>query len=448
MNRTRQLNNCNIAKGSFVLYWMRRDMRITDNHALYFAQDIARKQNAHLVVVFTLAQNFLNATLRHYDFLFAGLKKLEQELLARKIPLCVLFGNPVSTLRNFIERHALCALVCDFSPLRPHRIWTDELCAKITVPVFEIDAHNIVPVWIASNKREFAARTIRPKINALLQHFLYDMPPDVSFYGNRTLPFEFENNWIFFGNNINCDRKISAITSIISGEDEAKITLTNFLEQKLEQYAKYHNDPNAECTSKLSPYLHFGQISAQRIALEVLASETNSASIETFIEQLIIRRELAENFCCFEKNYDTYAGFPAWAQETLEKHAHDTREYVYEYHDFECGKTHDALWNACQNYLIKTGALHGYVRMYWAKKLLEWTADPKDALTIANYLNDKYALDGRDANGYVGNAWCIGGLHDRPWFERNIFGTIRYMNYSGCVRKFDVPLFIEKSALL
>jgi deoxyribodipyrimidine photo-lyase len=194
----------------------------------------------------------------------------------------------------------------------------------------------------------------------------------------------------------------------------------------------------------LSPYLHFGQLSAQRVALEVMNAAVGEASREAFLEELIVRRELSDNFCFYNKDYDAPQGFPAWAQKTLSLHGKDKREHVYTLRQLEEGRTHDDLWNAAQLAMVKRGTMHGYLRMYWAKKILEWTRSPGVAMKIAIHLNDKYELDGRDPNGYAGIAWSIGGVHDRPWGERRIFGMVRYMNYNGCKKKFNVRAYVEK----
>ena len=161
---------------------------------------------------------------------------------------------------------------------------------------------------------------------------------------------------------------------------------------------------------------------------------------------MIIRRELSDNFCEYEKNYDYFEGFHHWAQKSLNEHRNDEREYIYTDEQFEEADTHDPLWNAAQNQMKTTGKMHGYMRMYWAKKILEWSPSPEIALQVAINLNDKYELDGRDPNGYTGIAWSIGGIHDRAWFERPVYGKIRYMNYNGCKSKFNVFKYIEMHA--
>ncbi len=221
--------------------------------------------------------------------------------------------------------------------------------------------------------------------------------------------------------------------------------LQQFLEHKLRSYDRFRNDPTIDGTSNLSPYLHFGQIAPQRVALEVgKLSGLYTDAVSSFLEELIVRRELADNFCLYNEEYDSMKAFPRWARETLEKHLDDKRTHIYELCDLENAQTHDELWNAAQLQMVKTGKMHGYMRMYWAKKILEWTETPQRALEYSIYLNDKYELDGRDPNGYAGIAWAIGGVHDRPWIERDVFGKIRYMSYEGCKKKFDVKEYVSK----
>jgi deoxyribodipyrimidine photo-lyase len=213
----------------------------------------------------------------------------------------------------------------------------------------------------------------------------------------------------------------------------------------LQEYDEKRNDPTENSVSNLSPYLHFGQISAQRVALEVKKSQAKSEKKDSFLEELVVRRELSDNYCFYNEKYDQFEGFHPWAQKTLNEHRGDKREYLYSSEEFEEAKTHDDLWNAAQMEMVLRGKMHGYMRMYWAKKILEWTESPESALEIAIYLNDKYELDGRDSNGYTGIAWSVGGVHDRAWNERPVFGKIRYMSYNGCKRKFDIQSYIQKN---
>jgi deoxyribodipyrimidine photo-lyase len=220
--------------------------------------------------------------------------------------------------------------------------------------------------------------------------------------------------------------------------------MRHFIGKKLNDYPAASRDPARDGLSNLSPYLHFGQIAAQRVALEVKASGATPDAQDGFLEELIVRRELADNFCLHNAHYDAPAGFPAWATRTLSEHTHDPRPYLYGRDRLEAADTHDDLWNAAQSQMVTTGKMHGYLRMYWAKKILEWTTSPAEALETVIGLNDRYELDGRDPNGYAGAAWSIGGTHDRAWGERPVFGKIRYMNYNGCKSKFDVAAYIRR----
>ncbi len=251
-------------------------------------------------------------------------------------------------------------------------------------------------------------------------------------------------NWNKVEENLKINFNVRETDWIIPGEEAAADTLKYFIENKFYKYAGDRNDPVKDAQSNLSPYFHFGMLAPQRAALVVENLTKNSESKEAFLEELIIRRELSDNYCYYNSNYDSFDGFRVWAKATLNSHRKDEREYIYWKEEFEEAETHDPLWNASQMELINTGKMHGYMRMYWAKKILEWSKSPEEALTCAIYLNDKYELDGRDPNGYTGCAWSIGGVHDRAWFERPIFGKIRFMNFNGAKRKFDVDAYIRK----
>jgi deoxyribodipyrimidine photo-lyase len=229
----------------------------------------------------------------------------------------------------------------------------------------------------------------------------------------------------------------------IGGGSEASKRLADFSKNKLSAYPELRNDPIIDFLSNLSPYLHFGQISPVQVALEVLSADATDAAKEAYLEELIVRRELAINYAHFSQNYDSFEGLPDWSKLTLEKHKTDSRQYLYTVEELERGETHDPYWNAAQNQMRITGKMHSYMRMYWGKKILEWTKTPQDAFKTCLYLNDKYELDGRDANGFTGVAWCF-GKHDRPWKERPVFGTVRFMNANGLRRKFDADKYVEK----
>ncbi len=429
-----------------VIYWMSRDQRVHDNWALVFAQKFAVEKKISLIVVFNLVPDFLEATIRQYGFMLKGLQEVETELNKYNIPFFLLSGNTETEIPKFLKKNNASILVTDFDPLRIKRIWKRDVAKKIEIPFYEVDAHNIVPCLVVSNKTEFAAYTIRPKIHRLLPEFLDEFPSIKKMEKTKSLTLD-KIDWKRVTSSLKINSEVKEVDWIKAGESAATFSLKNFLENRFERYAEDRNDPNKKALSNLSPYLHFGQISAQRIALTVQQLYQNNPSANTFLEELIVRRELSDNFCYFNSKYDSFDGFHNWAKETLNKHRKDKREFIYSFEEFEQAKTHEDLWNAAQSELLVTGKMHGYMRMYWAKKILEWSKSPEEALNIAIYLNDKYELDGRDPNGYVGCAWSIGGVHDRAWAERPVFGKIRFMNRNGATRKFDVKEYILRNKI-
>ncbi|EAT59892.1 deoxyribodipyrimidine photo-lyase [Chlorobium ferrooxidans] len=434
------LNNCRDASGP-VIYWMSRDQRVRHNWALLFARKKAEQLQQPLKVVFTLAPSFLNAPLRHYDFMLKGLHEVERALRRLNIPFYLVQGEPEIELPRFAREMKAGAVVTDFSPLKISREWKRRVGAHLPLPLYEVDAHNIVPCRIASAKQEYAARTFRPKIKSLLGELLTGFP--------QLEPLEATTeshpvDWSSISCSLKADHRVAPVEWLKPGEEAAANCLDTFLEKRLSSYAELRNDPNSGVLSNLSPYLHFGQISAQYIALRVSESRMPDESRSAFLEELIVRRELSDNYCFYNDRYDSFDGSPTWAKESLMNHRNDHREYLYTADEFATAKTHDRLWNAAQLELVTTGKIHGYMRMYWAKKILEWSESAEQAFETAMALNDRYALDGRDPNGYAGVAWSIGGVHDRPWFERPVYGKIRYMNASGCARKFDVARYIAR----
>jgi deoxyribodipyrimidine photo-lyase len=420
---------------------MSRDQRVNDNWSLLFAQELATIQKVPLAVVFCLVPQFLGATTRQYGFMLKGLQYVEQDLSNKDVPFFLLTGFPGQEIPKFIRKYRASALIADFDPLRIKREWADSLAEKVEVSFYEADAHNIVPCRTASPKQEYGAYTFRPKINRLLPEFLEEFPPlkkhPFSWKGDIVKP-----DWETSLSSLRVSN-VPEVKWISPGEKAASKVFKDFLERKLSSYDKKSNDPTQDGQANLSPYLHFGQISAQRIALDILKANVDKHSREAFLEELIVRRELSDNFCFYNPNYDNFNGFPEWAKKTLNEHRKDKRNYIYTIEQLEYGQTHDDLWNAAQMEMVRRGKMHGYMRMYWAKKVFEWTESPERAMELAIYLNDKYELDGRDPNGYTGIAWSIGGVHDRAWNERPIFGKIRFMSYNGCKAKFNVKKYIE-----
>ena len=418
-----------------VIYWMRRDQRTADNWALIIAQGIAIQRRVPLCVVFNLIPEYLGAGRKQYNFMIRGLRETANRLKSRNIYFELLQGQPEETLFEFSDSTDGSLLITDFDPLRIKSDWLKNVGRFLKIPIFEVDAHNIIPCWKTSSELEYSVQTIRPKIKNSLDEYLCEFPEI------RRHPFKVEKRerWVDWEELISFDSY-----RCLPGEEEAMQVLASFIGSKLKGYSANRNDPAAGMVSDLSPYFHFGQLSAQRAALAVIKSGAPEEDKEAFLEELIVRRELADNWCYYNSLYDNFEGFPEWSKKTLNDHRNDKREYLYTVSQWENAETHDRLWNAAQNEMVKTGKMHGYMRMYWAKKILEWSESPEEALDTAIYLNDKYSLDGRDPNGYTGIAWAIGGVHDRAWRERPVFGKIRYMNENGCKRKFDTNSYIER----
>lgn len=439
--RVQLRNTCEAGTGP-VVYVMAREQRVYDNWALLYAQEQAEKRQVPLIVLFALGPMFCSGTARHNAWMVASLKEVQKNLRQYNIPFAVEIGEWVKVIPAFVQTHQVGELVFDFNPLQPVRGWRDEVIKQVDYKVVEVDARNVVPVWEASDKAEFAAHTIRKKIHHKLGEFLTDIPQlqkqSVAYEGDiKTIDWSAVDSYRSFA------VEATIPTTFTPGEKAAQDMLRDFIEHRLQGYATKRNDPNEDGVSHLSPYLRWGNISAQRVVLEVKKIRNISGDdTEAFLEELIVRRELTDNFVYYTPEYNQVAGAHAWAQKTISEHADDEREYTYTLEEFEQAQTHDELWNAAQIQMVQTGKMHGYMRMYWAKKILQWTPDAQTAIDTALTLNDRYNLDGRDSNGVVGVMWSICGVHDRAWTERPVFGKIRYMNYNGCKRKFDVDAYV------
>jgi deoxyribodipyrimidine photo-lyase len=462
--RVRQLNNIEYTGGT-VIYQMCRDIRAHDNDALLFAQELATQHGGQLIVNYVI-WNYMweGATRRFYDWVIPSLEEVEKELRAHNIPLIVIFENERFFTKKTFEKvpEHIGAVVVDQLPLHFMKKWKEQfLTHHKNIPLYEVDAHNCIPVWELSEKQEFAAHTIRRKVHAKLPEFLEEYGKLAKHEPNqgllKTIP---EVNWEDISKKIICDEAVSGTGNFVPGSLAGLEVLKYFFKNKLATYDTSRNEINADGQSNLSPYIAHGNISRRSIILDLLKKEKvhiedafddvkngsngEMGSVAAFIEECVVRAEISENFCFYNPQYDSYAGFPAWAKETFKKASTDTREYTYSYEQFEKGETHDELWNAAQMQMVTKGKMHGYMRMYWAKKILEWSATPQEAMKTAVRLNDVYELDGRDPGGYVGCAWSIGGVHDRPWFGRPIFGTVRYMAESGVKKRGKTDVYIER----
>jgi deoxyribodipyrimidine photo-lyase len=439
--RIRPLNGKRSARGEFVLYWMQAAQRAGSNHALEYAAAMANELSRPLVAFFGVTENFPGANARHYGFMLEGLKETEEDLRERDVRLVVRRRSPEVGVEELASRASL--VVVDDGYLRIQRKWRRAAAAKILSPLVEVSTNVIVPVETTSPKEEYSAATIRPKIWRHLEKFL--VPVRKVPLRKSSLGMDLESLDIRDPGEVlralSVDRGVPESPDFRGGASEARKRLRDFVRRKLPAYAEDRNDPSLDGLSNLSPYLHFGQISPLEVALEVRKGGPYGRA--PFLEELVVRRELSMNFVRYNGCYDRFAGLPAWSRSTLLEHGGDPREFVYTRARLEAAGTHDPFWNAAQNEMVLTGKMHGYMRMYWGKKILEWSASPRQAFRTALALNDKYELDGRDPNGFAGVAWCF-GKHDRPWGRRPVFGVVRYMNAAGLRRKFDIDAYVAK----
>ncbi|KPK42889.1 MAG: deoxyribodipyrimidine photolyase [Phycisphaerae bacterium SG8_4] len=443
--RIRALNDKPARDGRYVLYWMQAAQRVESNHALEYAIRSANDLGKPLVVFFGLTDDWPEANERHYYFMLEGLEIVRRDLETRGIQIVIRHKSPDSGAAETAKDAAL--VVVDAGHLRIQKKWRANAARRIDCPMYEVETNLIVPVEEASSKENFSAGTFRPRITKQLDRYLVPLSHTRLRVESLALKFStFDIDDIDkVISKLDIDRSVPKTESFRGGTSEAKRRLHAFLRDKLDRFAELRNDPTADYVSHMSPYLHFGQISPLYIALKVLKSP--GAGRDSYLEELIVRRELSHNFVYYNNDYDKFACLPPWALNTLTFHRRDKREYVYSLEQFERAQTHDSYWNAAQQEMVATGKMHGYMRMYWGKKILEWSRNPRTAFKTALYLNNKYELDGRDPNAFAGVAWCF-GKHDRAWGERPVFGKIRYMNAAGLKRKFDADAYVEKARQL
>jgi len=439
--RVRPLNDRKTTGRPLVVYWMQAAQRARTNHALEYAVGAANELRKPIVVFFALTEDYPEANERHYAFMLEGLKETRETLRGRGIPMVVRRGAPDREIAALGRDAAM--VVVDDGSVRVERGWRRAVAAALDCPLVEVATNVVVPVNAASPKEEYTAATLRPKIYRLLDGFLTPL---------RETPLRVKSvepaidSWDIGDTaaalvRLDLDRTIGRVPSIKGGASEAEKKLRAFVRNKIAAYAEARNDPTLDALSGLSPYLHFGQISALAVALAVKKGPLYGQA--AFLEELIVRRELSFNFVHYNRAYDRFEGLPEWCRQTLLEHAGDPRPYLYSRADLKKAATHDPYWNAAQKEMVLTGKMHGYMRMYWGKKILEWSASPREAFRTALALNNAYELDGRDANAFAGVAWCF-GKHDRPWARRPVFGSIRYMNAAGLRRKFDADAYVRK----
>ena len=486
-----------------VVYWMQRSMRIVDNPALDVAIEAANVLGLPVLVHFSLVPNYPNANLRHYHFMQQGLRDVATDAAERGVGF-VVRRHPDNSLEAFLEEVQAALVIGDENPCREPERWRRVLAKRLKLPFWTVDADVVVPSRVFD--RSFVLlHHFRPHLKRELPNYLVApgrVKPLYAWKAEKKLA-SFSLDGDITEGFTKLDRTVKPVDSFVGGTHAAVQRLGQFVGEELGGYEDRRNHPEVRGTSRLSPYLHFGNIGPLTIALAVeeavrqsgavanhiagakraagkdpnssetlewaiagaeahidiapLAARLKScpvtgpgpsairAAADRFLDQLIGWRELSVLFVRHEPNYDNWECAAPWARKTLTEHAGDPRPYRYSLAQLERGETHDELWNAAQRKMVQTGWMHNYMRMYWAKKILEWAPDPARAFEWAVTLNDRYELDGRDPNGYAGIAWAIVGRHDRPWFNRPVFGLVRPMTGASTAKKFDAKEYIRRN---
>jgi deoxyribodipyrimidine photo-lyase len=430
--------------GDYVLYWMQQSQRAEHNPALEHAARRANQQGKPLLVGFGLTDDYPEANARHYRFMLEGLAEVKPALESRGIRFVLRRGAPDAVAIE-LARNAL-LVVCDRGYLRHQKTWRRALAEKAGCRVEQVEGDVIVPVDKASDKREYAARTLRPKLHCHLGEYLVDLNSTAVEHSATRLSIggEDPSDPAALLARLRVDRSVAPVDHFRGGTGEAKRIFRRFLDRRFSLYQANRNQPQTDDVSHMSKYLHFGQISPVWLALRVReAVPESNENRAAFIEELVVRRELAINFCEFEPDYDSFSCLPEWVRTTLAEHRDDRRPHHYTRAQLEAAETHDPYWNSAMREMVYTGYMHNYMRMYWGKKILEWTRTPEYAFRTTLDLNNKYFLDGRDPNSFAGVAWIFGN-HDRGWTERKVFGKVRYMNAAGLERKCDIQGYVEK----
>jgi deoxyribodipyrimidine photo-lyase len=442
--RLQNLNEADVRGGDYVLYWMQSSQRAEQNHALEYAVQRANDLDQRLLVVFGLTDDYPEANLRHYTFMLEGLKDAQEALKIRGIEMVVRKGSPDDIALEAGEDASL--IVTDRGYMRPQKRWRERVAGGAGCLVTQVESDVVVPVELASEKRETAARTLRPRIGEYLKDFLVELTPTKTEKQSVNMKAEgldlSDIEKVLDG--MDLDRSVDALSHLYrGGTSEAKKVFRRFLKDSFDAYTGHRNQPQTDDVSHMSKYLHFGQISPIWLALTARRAKTKKDNIEAFVEELVVRRELSMNFVLYTPDYDSYSNLPDWAKKTLEEHRDDDREHTYTRKQLESAETHDEYWNAAMKEMVHTGYMHNYMRMYWGKKILGWSNTPEHAYRTTLYLNNKYFLDGRDPNSFANVAWVF-GQHDHGWTEREVYGKVRYMSASGLKRKSKPEQYVEK----
>ncbi|MFZ5718522.1 MAG: deoxyribodipyrimidine photo-lyase [Pseudomonadota bacterium] len=424
----------------YVLYWMQQSQRAGFNPALEYAIEEANGLGLPVVVCFGLTA-FPEANARHYGFMLSGLAEVRDRLHARGIAFVIRKRPPHELARALSGDAAL--VVCDRGYLKIQRTWRAKLQEGLDRRLVQVEGDVVVPVERASDKHEYAARTIRPKIQRLMGDFLDDLEPRPVKRRADALDLSSDvdlDDAPGVLSSLKIDHSVGVVRRFAAGEGAARARLRAFVEDGLHRYGAQRGRPESGAASHLSPYLHFGQISPVEIARAV-RQHGRGDDRASFLEELIVRRELAMNHCFQAPDYDRYEVLPEWARKTLAEHAGDERPHLYTREQFEAAETHDPYWNAAMREMRATGYMHNHLRMYWGKKVLHWSRGPEEAFETLLALNNRWFLDGRDPNSFTNVGWIF-GLHDRPWGPQPVFGTVRSMG-ANTFKKFDAEAYVR-----
>jgi deoxyribodipyrimidine photo-lyase len=442
--RLSELNDAPERGGDYVLYWMQQSQRAVCNPALETALAAANRLRRPLLVAFALDDSLPNGKARHFAFMLEGLAETARALAARDIGFVIRRGAAPEVILRLAQRAAL--LVCDCGYLRRQQSWRAQVAREVGCRMLMVEGDVVVPTRLASGTAEVGARTLRPKLARWCDSFLRPLRRGRPLIGGRSLGVQgdvaLEDVPALLAR-LRVDQRIAPVPGFRGGYPEARRRLRRFVTQHLRRYRDARALPGDPHTSTLSPYLHFGQISPVEVALAVRAAAAAGAARASFLEELIVRRELAVNFVATTPQYASYECLPTWARRTLDRHRGDPRARLYDFEQLAAGATHDPYWNAAMCEMRTTGYMHNHMRMYWGKKVLEWSPTPEAGYATLLQLNNSYFLDGRDASSYANVGWVF-GLHDRPWPERPIFGQVRYMNAAGLERKTDVERYVRR----
>lgn len=441
--RLSELNDAPEVRGRYVLYWMQQSQRAVFNPALEVAIAAANRLGLPVLVGFGLIDSLPRSKARHYAFMLEGLAETARALRERGVGFVIRRGSPDEVALQLAREAAL--IVCDHGYLRAQKAWRRCVAEAAGRRVMRVEGDVVVPVAQASTKAEIGARSLRPKIGRLRDPYLVRLRaqrPRIEAGRLRVKGDVALDDLPALVAQLKIDHSIGAVSAFRGGYSHARRRLTEFVAARLGEYCAARTLPGAPKLSTLSPYLHFGQISPIEVALAVRDARAPEADRASFLEELIVRRELAANFVEHTPHYDRYESLPAWAQSSLARHARDRREHLYDYEELAAARTHDPYWNAAMQEMRLSGFMHNHMRMYWGKKVLEWSASPQEGYQVLLRLNNSYFLDGRDASSYANVGWVF-GLHDRPWPERPVFGNVRYMNAAGLKRKTDIDVYVR-----